>query len=229
MDSAKAAGRVIGILLLVQAVLGSVVNFVLLAPGITGPSTFLTNAAPNATRLSFAALLLLVAGGVSLAISATAWMVFKRRSERLAIAYFGFGVAGIALAAVESAAIMSMLTLSKQYVEAAESDARVFEILGTVVRYGRYWAHYTHLLIGSSAVFLFYAILFRFAFVPRLLAGIGLITVIVQLTGLTMPFFGERVNFYLLTPMGICYLILAAWLLIRGFADPHAETRPVAL
>lgn len=221
MSSARNAGRAIGVFILIQAVISSVVNFVLLAPEITGSSTFLANAAPNASRLSIAALLLLVAGAVSLAISTTAWPVFKSHSERLALAYFGLGVAGIALAAVESAAIMSMLTLSKQYVEAGESDARLFEVLGGVVRYGRYWAHYTHLLIGSFSVFLFYSALFRFSLVPRLLAGVGLVTVLVQMTGLTMPFFGERVNFYLLTPMGICYLILAVWLIVRGFRDPE--------
>ena len=219
MDSARSAGRVIGILLLVQAVIGSTVNFVLLAPEFTGASTFLTNAAPNATRLSIAALLLLVAGVVSITITTTAFPIFRRGSERLAMAYFGMGVAGIALAAVEGAAIMSMLTLSKQHVEAPATDARLFEVLGGVVRYGRYWAHYTNLLIGSFTVFLFYVALFRFSLVPRLLAGIGLITVLVQMTGLTMPFFGDRVNFYLLTPMGIVFLILAVWLIVRGFND----------
>jgi hypothetical protein len=223
MDSARNAGRVIGILLLVQGVIGSVVNFVLLAPAIVGPTNFLSTAAPNSTRLSIAALLLLVAGAVSLAISTTAWPIFKRGSERLALAYFGFGVAAIALAAVEGAAIMSMLTLSKQYVEASAADARSFEVVGSVVRYGRYWAHYTHLLIGCFAVLLFYVALFRFALVPRVLAGAGLLTVLVQIAGLTMPFFGERVNFYLLTPMGIVYLILAVWLIAKGFDDPGSS------
>lgn len=223
MDSARSAGRVVGILLLVQAVIGSVVNFVLLAPDITSSSTFLANAAPNATRFSIAALLLLVAGVVSIAISTTAWPIFKLRSERLALAYFGLGVAAIALSAVESAAIMSMLTISKEYVAAGGADARTFEIVGTTVRYTRYWAHYTSLLTGSFTVFLFYVMLFRFTFVPRLLAGVGLITVLVQMTGLTLPFFGERVNFYLLTPMGICFLILAVWLIVVGFRDAEGE------
>jgi hypothetical protein len=223
MNSARSAGRVVGILLLVQAVIGSVVNFVLLAPEFAGSSTFLANAAPNATRFSIAALLLLVAGVVSVAISTTAWPIFKLRSERLALAYFGLGVAAIALAAVESAAIMSMLTVSKEYVGAGGADARTFEMLGATVRYGRYWAHYTSLLTGSFTVFLFYVMCFRFSLIPRVLAGVGLITVLVQMTGLTLPFFGERVNFYLLTPMGICFLLLALWLMVRGFSDPEVE------
>ena len=219
MDSAKNAGRVVGILLAVQAIIGTTINFVLLAPDFSGQSTFLANAAPNGTRFSIAALLLLGAGMISLGIATTAWPIFKHSSERLAIAYLGMGVVGIALAAVEAAAIMSMLSVSRQYVEATGADARLFDIIGGVVRNGRYWAHYTNLLAGSFTVFLFYVGLFRFSLVPRLLACAGLITVLLQMTGLTLPFFGERVNFYLLTPMGIVYLILAVWLIVKGFSD----------
>ena len=218
MNSARSAGRVIGVLLLIQGIIGSTVNFGLLGPTVTGSSSYLANAAPNAYRLSTAALLMLVAGAISVAISTTAWPVFKQYSERLALAYFGLGIAGVALAAVESATIMSMLTLSKQYADATEADARMFEVVGAVVRYGRYLAHYTHLLIGSFTIFLFYLALFRFSLVPRLLTGVGLAAVLLQMTGLAMPFFGDRVNFYLLTPMGICHLIITLWLIVRGFA-----------
>ena len=222
MDSARGAGRAIGILLLVQGVLGATVNFGLIGPALGSQTAYLANAAPNATRLSIAALLMIVAGGISIAISVIAWPVFKRYSERFALAYFGFGVAGLALAAVESATIMSMLSVSRQYIDASEADARLFEVVGTVVRYGRYWAHYTHLLMGGFTLFLFYSILFRSRLVPPLLAGIGMLAVTLQMTGLAMPFFGDRVNFYLLAPVGVCHLILAVWLIMKGFPSAAA-------
>ncbi|HVF29587.1 MAG TPA: DUF4386 domain-containing protein [Pyrinomonadaceae bacterium] len=225
MDSAKKAGRTIGILLLIQGVLGATVNFGLLAPGITGASSYLANAAANANRYSLAALLMLFVGVISIAISTTAWAVFKRHSERLALAYFGLGVAALALGAVESASVMSMLTLSKQYVDSTEVDARLFEVVGAVVRYGRYWAHYTHLLLGCFTVFIFYSILFRFALVPRVLVGIGMLAVLLQMTGLIMPFFGSPVNFYLLAPMGLCHLALTGWLIVKGFRDAKVNEK----
>ena len=40
-----------------------------------------------------------------------------------------------------------------------------------------------------------------------------------------MPFFGDRVNFYLLTPMGIVYLTLAVWLIAKGFSDAEIDIR----
>jgi hypothetical protein len=173
--------------------------------------------------MSVAALLLMVAGALSIAMTTTAWPIFRRHSERMALWFVGLSIAGLALAAVESATVMSMLTLSQEYVKASAGDARTFEIAGTVVRYGRYWAHYTHLLGGSALVLTLYLTMFRFSLVPRLLAGIGVLAVLLQMTGLMLPFFGNRINFYLLMPMGICHLILALWLIVKGLDDRTSE------
>ena len=223
MSSPKTIGRTFGVLLLLQAVIGSVINFGLLGSAITGPPGFLINAAVNPTKMSLAALLLIVAGLVSVGLSTTAWPVFRRYSSRAALAYVAMSGAGLALAAVESAAIMSMLSLSQEYSTAQASDIHQFETTGTVVRYARYWAHYTHLLIGSSMLFLVYTTLYRFSLVPRLLAGLGAASVIVQMTGLAMPFFGSRVNFYLLAPVGMCHLALSIWLVAKGFAENNRD------
>ncbi len=215
-----------GILTLVQALVGAMVNFVLLGAAITGPPGFLTNAAANPTRMSLAALLMIAAGALSIGVTTTAWPIFRRHSPRMALWFVGLSIAAFALAAVESAAVMSMLSLSQEYVKASEADARLFEVVGTAVRYARYWAHYTHLIVGSGLVFMLYITLYRFALVPRLLAGIGAAAVLLQLSGLILPFFGNRVNFLLLAPMGICHLILAVWLIAKGLDDrPEDEGR----
>jgi hypothetical protein len=222
MDSVQRTGRIIGILLLLQIILGATVNFGLLGPTVTGASAFLANAAPNHYRLSIAALLMIVIAFVSITISITAWPVFKRHSERHALAYVGLTVAGLALAALEGTTIMSMLSISKQYVDASEADARLFEVVGGVVRYGRYWAHYAHLLIGSCTFLVFYTMLFRSKLVPTVISGFGILAVCVQMVGLAMPFFGNPVNFYLLAPMGLGLLTLAVWLLVKGFTEHEA-------
>lgn len=207
-----------GVLLLVQAVFGATVNFGLLGP-ITAPPGFLINAAASPTRMSLAALLLIATGFVSIALSTNAWPVIREYSPRVGLAWIALSCAGLTLAAVEAGTIMSMLTISQKYLKAAAEETRQFEIAGTVVRYARYWAHYTNLIVGSGTLLLVYTTLFRFSLVPRILAGVGAAAVLLQMTGLTMPFFGERVNFYLLTPMGICHIILAIWLVVKGFAD----------
>lgn len=218
MRSAKGVGRAMGILMLVQGVLGATVNFGLLGASITGPPGFLTNAAAHSTRVSLAAILMIVAGALSIANSTIAWPVFRRHSERMALWFFGLSIAGFALAVVESATVMSMLSLSQEYLRSG-GTAGTFDGAAMIARYAKYWAHYTHLLVGSGSLIVLYTTLFRFSLVPRLLAGLGIAAVLLQMTGLLMPFFGSRINFLLLAPMGICHLILAVWLIVKGLSD----------
>src|SRR5688572_27996350 len=103
MTSAKSAGRAMGILMLTQGILGATVNFGLLGSAITGPPGFLTNASANPMRMSVAAILMIAAGALSIATSTTAWPIFRRHSERMALWFFGLSIAALALAAVESA------------------------------------------------------------------------------------------------------------------------------
>ena len=219
MASARSAGRAMGILLFVQGVIGATVNFGLLGSTVMGPPGFLTNAALFPNRMALAALLLITTGFISVAISATVFPIFRRHTLQGALAYLVLTGAGAALAAFEASAIMSMLTISREYAAAGGADTRYYEIVGTAIRYSRYWAHYPNLIVVSGTLFLVYSILFRFSLVPRVLAGLGMATIALQLVGLCLPFFGFPVNFYLLTPMGICHLLLSFWLVVRGFRN----------
>jgi len=41
-----------------------------------------------------------------------------------------------------------------------------------------------------------------------------------QLVAVARPFFGDDVLFPLLAPLGVTQLILALWLIVKGFRDP---------
>ncbi len=207
-----------GVLLLLQIVLSSTVYIGLLDAGPTG-RTFLTEAAAQPTRMSLAAVLLVAGGFLAVAVSATAWPLFSRYSSRAANAYLVATGASLALLAVEAGMIMSMLTISQEYAKSGESDAYTFEIVGTVVRMARYWAHFTSLVVGSGTLLLLYSTLFRFALVPRVFAGLGVACVLLQMTGLIQPFFGNDINFLMLAPLGICHIALSIWLIAKGFRD----------
>lgn len=218
MVSAKTIGRTMGVLLLVQIVLGITVFFVLLDAGPTGRN-YLAEASAESTRMSVAALLLIVNGLVSIALSTNAWPLFRKYSLRAANAYLVITGGALALVAVEAGTIMSMLSISQEFANSTTADARTFEIVGIVVRRARYWAHYTGLVVGSATLLLVYITLFRFRFVPRIFAGVGVACVLLQMTGLTLPFFGNNINFVLLAPMGICHIALSIWLIAKGFAE----------
>jgi hypothetical protein len=221
MSSEKSVARTIGILFLVQGATGYVVNFVLLAPAISAPPGFLANAAGSALQVRVAVLLGLANGALTVGIAIAAWAVFRRYSEAMALWYLALSVVGFSLLAQENIAVLTMLSLSQEYANPTAAH-EFLQTIGLVVRSTRHWAHYTNLLIAGSTVLVFYSALLRFALVPRALATFGLIGVALQLMAVTMPVFGYGILFYLIAPLGLSQLALAAWLIAKGFADrPH--------
>ena len=218
MTTANNVGRTIGVLLLLQGILGGVVNFGLLRPVFAAPG-FLVNAAPNSLRMSFAVVLGLAAGALSAAIAIAAWPVLRRYSEAMALWLLALAIVGLSLAVVENSAVMSLLSLSQAYAKADVADAALFEPLRGVVAASRNWAHYTHLLVGGGMYLVFYGLLYRFALIPRALAAFGLFAVVLQLGAVGMPLFGYRVAMLMLVPMGLSHLALAVWLGLKGFED----------
>ena len=47
-----------------------------------------------------------------------------------------------------------------------------------------------------------------------------MVAVLLQVTSVALPFFGQSVVFPLLAPLGVSQLILAIWLLVKGFPSP---------
>ena len=81
----------------------------------------------------------------------------------------------------------------------------------------RDWPHFISRIFVGSAIFSFYALLFRFKLIPRVLAGFGLIAAVLMVTAVAMPLFGHKVVFATLAPMGLSQLVLAVWLITKGF------------
>jgi hypothetical protein len=216
--TARNAGRIAGALILVQGIGGYIVNFGLIAPA-TAPPGFLVNAAPHALRVGMTALLGILTGAGAMAIAITVWPVFRKHSERMALTFLALAVAALALAAVENGRLMSMLSLSQAYAASGAADPAAFEGLRGVVAAARNWAHFTHLIIGGSTFFVLYATSFRFALIPRAIAGFGMAAAALQMATVSMPLLGGHVIFPLLAPAGIANLALAVWLLAKGFAD----------
>jgi hypothetical protein len=114
---------------------------------------------------------------------------------------------------------MSMLSLSEAYHKAGPADRGNFEALRVVVASARNWAHYVGLIVAGATIFMLYAVLYRFALVSRPLAAFGLLASTLQVVAVAMPLFGHGIVFLMLAPLGVSQLLLALWLIAKGFRD----------
>jgi hypothetical protein len=218
MKSAKSTGRLIGMLLFVQLA-GLIVPFVLLNPLTRGPRYFLANAAGASFQIKVAVFLLFANCALTISIAIAAWPVFRQYSEAMALWLVAASVIMFSLQAVDNAHILSMLSLSQQYVQAGGPD-ELFQTLAAVVGSTRRWVHFTELLVIDAWIFVLYISLWRSALVPRALAAFGLITVMLHFTAIPLRgFLGYSLVTPLGVPMALSHLALALWLMAKGFKE----------
>lgn len=214
--SGRTAGRIVGVLILAQMIGAALINFVLQAP-LFGAQGFLVNAAAHPLQISLSVLLGLAIGALPVGTAIAAFPVFRRHTEAMALWLVALAVVGLAGTLVENIGVRSMLSLSEAYAKASAADRGQFEGLRVVVASVRNWAHYMGLIAAGCTLFMLYAVLYRFALVPRALGVFGLAAVALQIAAVAMPLLGYGIVFVMLAPLGVSQLLLSLWLLAKGF------------
>ncbi|HEX5703158.1 MAG TPA: DUF4386 domain-containing protein [Pyrinomonadaceae bacterium] len=225
MISAQRTGRTIGFLLLLHLITGLMTPYMLLQQ-LSRPLTFSAIQSVNSFQVRLAIMMLFVGGAVPIFIAITGMPVFRKFSYALALWLFGLAIVNFALQGGEIAGYMSLFTFSQNYASANAADLAVHELVGATVRSAWKWIHYTHLLIMVGWMFSLGLMLWKSGLVPRVLAGLLLITTVLQITGITLPQFlaYPSPNLMLMgMPLGFIYLALSVWLMIKGFSTRDNE------
>jgi len=227
MRSTKSVGRIIGALVLLHVATGLMTPYIMLQALSAAPASDLAIAAGMETQIRLAVALLFVGGVIPVAIAITAWPMVRPRSRALAQWLLALAVVSLAMQIVENQHFLSLLSLSLEHGRAGGDAAAVLAATAPIVRAAWRWAHYTHLLSVVGWMLLFCGVLFRLALVPRALAAAGIVTTLMQLGGITLPvLLGYRVPFPPAAwgvPLGVAYLGLSLWLMVRGFAEHPAD------
>jgi len=227
MRSAKSVGRLIGVLLFLQLA-GLTAPFIILIPAIT--TDYLGIAAGMSFEIKLAVILLFINAVVTMGIAIAGFPVFRERSIRMALWFLAFSIIWFVMQAVDNTHILSMLSLSRQYVESAGANADIFRIMGAEVRSTRLWIHYTELFVIDIWFSLLYGLLLRFTLVPRWLAAFGLLAVALHTVGIPLAFF---IGYPSVLPLGfslaITHVVIGGWLIAKGFPEFGCDERSTSL
>ena len=225
MTSWNRVGQRVGVLLLLQVAMGLTAPFIMLHP-LVSPPGFLESAAGVANQTRAAVLLLFVGSALAIAIASAGWCVFSEYSSVMEIWLCALAVATFVLQAVDNAHILSMLSLSQAYAEAGAAKAEVFQALALVVGSARKWSHYSFLLVVGCWIFLLFSLLYRFRLVPRVLAAFGMIGAVLQIAGVSLRgLLGYPPETRLAIPLAPAYVLMAVWLMVKGFDERQRPLR----
>jgi hypothetical protein len=187
---------------------------------------YLINVSANATQVTIGALLELIMAVACVGIAIWLYPVLKKHNEALALGSVGFRIIEGVFYIVGVVGLLSLVTLSREFVKAGAPDASYFQSLGTLLLAARDWAG----VLGSFAFILgalmYYYIFYQSKLIPRWLSVWGLIGVPFWIAAELLLMFGLIEHFstnaiLLDIPIAINEMVLAVWLIVKGF-NPSA-------
>ena len=156
-------------------------------------------------------------------IAITMYPILRKHNGALALGYVGARIIEGIIFIVAVIGLLSLLTLSQEFVKAGAPNASYFQNLGTLLLAARDWAgHVLGSIAFSLGALMFYYLLYQSKLIPRWLSVWGLIGAPLALAeGLFLmfdlidPF---STNAILLNiPIGVNEMVLAVWLIVKGF------------
>ena len=220
MNTNRRTARIVG-LLFITATVASSLSFAIFDPILNAPD-ILVNVSANITQVIIGVLLLLIDCAAVVAIPVMLVPIFKKHNEALALGYVGARIIESVILIVGTIILLSLLTLSQEYVQAAAPDASYFQTLGTLLLTVYEWT----LLVGIMIVFSLTALilnylLYQSELVPRWLSGWGFIGAILLLAAGLLKIFGINLSDVINLPIALQEMVFAIWLIAKGF-NPSA-------
>jgi len=215
----RSIARITGVLFII-ATAASLLSLAFL--GSVGSPDYLTEIAANEGQVTVGVLVRFIAAFASAAIAISLYPVLKRYRQGLALGAVGFRIIEGTFYALGAVSVLLLLTLSQQFVKTAAGDPAYFDQLGTLLKAFDDWAGLAGILAFYVGGLLYYRVFYQTRLVPRWLAAWGVGGVILGAAAALLVLFGvtgsmSPVQMALNAPIGLQEMVLAVWLIVKGF------------
>ena len=231
MQSGKATARIVGVLFIVGTA-SAVAGDRLVRP-IRDEADYLATFASHETRVIVSMVSELVLAAAVVGIAALLFPYLKRQNEGLAVGYVGARIIEATIIILGGISSLLLLTLSRAFLDGGSADTAAFEPSGALLLEAREWtdALGTAIVFGISALIL-YGLMYRSELVPRWLSAWGFIAAVLVVAAGVRGLYGHSpsstLSVILTLPIGVQEMVLALWLIVKGFTTPTTATSPTS-
>jgi len=223
MNNYRKNAIVTGVLYIIGTVAG-ILSIVFINPLLNSPDP-LTAVSTDDSQLILGALLILVMALALAMVPVVMFPVLRRHNEVLALGYvvfrgaletffyFAMVISSLFLLILSQVAVTDSSALQTVATELLES-----EMLGSLLT-----------IVFILGALMFYTVLYQSKLVPRWLSGWGLIAALLYLAAGFLVLFGtiepmSTTDSLLQMPLGIQEMVLALWLIVKGFNPTAVES-----
>jgi len=216
MDSNRKTAIIVGVLFLIATVIiiiGGIFSLSIYEPD------YLTAVSANENQVIFGALLEMIATAAIVGIPIAMFPILKKHNEGLALGYVGTRIfEGLAIF-LNTIILLSILALSQEFVNTVTPDASYFQTSGALLLAVRDWLSVLVDFPFPIGALIFNYLLYQTKLTPRWLAVLGLIGGALWLATAPLRMFGFSPPSmeFLAAPIAAQEMILAVWLIVKGF------------
>lgn len=221
MKSNKTAAKIVGVLFILAAV--SAIAGVILYDPILNGSDYLMNGSRHANQVILGALMELILVVSAIGTATTMFPILRRYNETIALWHVCFRFLEAIVITVGVISVLSLLTLSQEFVAAGAPDIDSFETSGTVLKAIHEWTFMLgpNFMLGINTMMYSY-IFYKTKLVPRFIPILGMTGAALVFVCALLVMFGviEQVSVWgglLALPVAANEMILAVWLIVKGF------------
>jgi len=223
MDTNRRAAVCAGVLF-ITATVANVVGTGLSRSLLDG-TNYLTQVSANAGRVTAGALLELVAAGACAGIAIAMYPVLKSWGSGLALGSVVFRTMEALMYGVAVVGLLCVLALSHGYPQAGPADRASAQAGADALLDMREQAALVGVLAFGLGALMYYSVFYRSRLIPRWLSGWGILAVVLLIVVWMVALFTHHpMTTYtvLLLPIAVQEMVLAVWLIVRGFSSPGA-------
>jgi hypothetical protein len=228
MNSNKKASKIVGVLFILAAVT-AVIGLNLYDPILNGPD-YLTKGSEHANQVTVGAVMELILVVSAVGTATTMFPLLRQYNETIALWHVCFRFLEAIIITVGVISVLSLLTLSQEFVAAGAPDSSSFYSSGIILKAIHDWTFMLGplFMLGINTVMYSY-IFYKTRLVPRFISILGM-------TGATCVFvcslfvmFGvfPQISFWgavLAVPVATYEMTLAIWLIFKGFNEKAIES-----
>ena len=218
MNPVRPHTRIAGIFLIA----GLITGIFSVAPAIDS-TEYLSRAAENSNRIIIAAVFQFIMSLAYLGFALSLYPILKNENQGLALGFLSFRIIASSLIIIGTMILLSLLALSQEYVRNLPQDSSNFEALGYFLKTLRDLInHVFMILVLCIANMLFYILMIKSKFIPLWLSIWGGLGAVLSAIASLLVLFGAieiiTSEYIILNiPTALLELILAIWLIIKGF------------
>ena len=232
MDSNRRIAVVAGVLFIIATV-ADVISRVALVQPILGDQVDFARISANENQVLPGALLLLIGAAAAAGIAIALYPVLRQQSEGLALGSVAFRLIEGALYVGIVVCVLLLVTLSRESEKAGAAASSAYEATGALLMAARDSLGEVAVLIFGLGALLYYWVFYESRLVPRWLSAWGLLAIasvmvsgVLVILRLAEPMSTTQV--VLALPIAVQEMVLAVWLIARGFNPAAMATESVA-